>query len=121
MNQPNAQENATKVNEIEVSIDQANEIITLGDDIQKLLDNPIFKRVIVEGYFEKEPARLVGLLTDTSMDSDKDQKDLHNDMIAISGFRRWIVIKQQMARFAKAQVASSEQVLDDLRDETEGA
>lgn len=44
--------------EIEEQVKQAKEAIALKDSLLKLFKNKDFIKVITEGYFEKEPAKL---------------------------------------------------------------
>ena len=52
------------INAIERDIKEARKHVELGDSLERLLNNRDFKKVIVEGYFEKEAARLVHLKAD---------------------------------------------------------
>ena len=54
----------TDTNTIDLTIEEAERQIKLGEDAQKLLNNPEFKSVIGDGYFRAEPARLSSLLGD---------------------------------------------------------
>jgi|APSaa5957512535_1039671.scaffolds.fasta_scaffold04515_8 putative N-acetylmannosamine-6-phosphate epimerase len=47
------------IQEIEVGIEEAKEIIALRDSLDKLRSNPDFKKVINKAYFQDEAVRLV--------------------------------------------------------------
>ena len=40
-----------QIKQLEMSIDEAKELIALGDSIERLYKNKDFKKVILEGYF----------------------------------------------------------------------
>jgi len=109
--------NASAEHSIEISIEIAQKAVDKAEAIVRLLNNPDFKLVVVEGYFEKEPARLVGLLTDPEMSDPESQKNLHNDMLGISSFRNHLINMQRLGRQMAQSIKSSEEELDRLRDE----
>ena len=45
--------------QIQISIEQANEVIALAEALERLQANKDFQVVIAKGYFEKEAIRLV--------------------------------------------------------------
>lgn len=47
------------LNELELNIAEAKEIVALGDALVRLYSNRDFKAVILDGYFRTEAARLV--------------------------------------------------------------
>ena len=49
------------VEEIQVDIAQAKEVVELADALERLYKNPDFQKVIQEDLFKAEAARLVGL------------------------------------------------------------
>lgn len=102
---------------IEVSIEAAKKAIAKGDAFDRLTKNPDFRKIILEDYFEKEPARLVGLLTDSEMMDDDNQTGLKNDMIGISVLRKHFMVIQRIANQMRNAVAQSEAELESLREE----
>ena len=49
----------TDLETVEIQIDMANKMRALRDNAVKLMDSPLYKDVIEEGYFKEEAARLV--------------------------------------------------------------
>ena len=104
---------------IEISIEVAKKAIAKGEALERLFKNPDFKKIIMEDYFEKEPARLVGLLTDSEMQDESNQTGLKNDMIGVSVLRKHFIVIQRIANQMTNAVAQSEAELDSLRNESE--
>ncbi len=48
----------SQLEQIEVTIEQANKAIELQDAFKRLLDNKDFEAIITKGYFENESVRL---------------------------------------------------------------
>ena len=49
----------TDLEEVEIQIEMANKMRNLRDNAVRLMESPLFKEVIEEGYFIEEAARLV--------------------------------------------------------------
>ena len=101
--------------EISVSIEQAKEFLDRRDMLARLERNDDFKKLILELYLEKEPARLVGLLADPEM-SDKDFEHINRDLMGISSFKQFLVNTYRLARQFEAMIERSEQELENLRE-----
>ncbi|MEA2037023.1 MAG: hypothetical protein U9O94_05915 [Nanoarchaeota archaeon] len=54
--------------EIEISIEKAKELIKKKEVCERLLANKDYKEIIKEGFFEKNAARLVRLRSDITLD-----------------------------------------------------
>lgn len=104
---------------IEISIEAAQGAIKRRDAIRRLFKNRDFKLIFEELYFKDEPARLVALLTDDEFLSEDRQEGLHNDMLAISGLRKFLMTVQRIGNQMENAVASSEKQLEELRNESE--
>ncbi len=105
--------------EIEVSIDAAQGAVDNKDKIMKMISTQEFKDVIEEGYFKDEASRLVMLLTDDEFKGDEKQESIMNDMIAISGFRKYIATRLQIGSQMEQQIAASRAELNEIREEGE--
>lgn len=77
------------MNEVQLTIDEANKQIARGEALQRLIINSDFQDLIGEAYYKEEPARLAGLLGD------------------IGGSYRWVPTNQAMSlppeQFVKMQ------------------
>lgn len=104
-----------------ITFDEAQEIrenckhtIALANALTRLHDNPDFKMVFIDHYMQKEPARLVHLLGDMSVNmGDKKEairEDVHERMIGIARFAEFI-------RGVYAMASMAENTLQDLNTE----
>jgi predicted adenine nucleotide alpha hydrolase (AANH) superfamily ATPase len=105
---------------VEVSIQQAKETVDKMTSLLKLSKNKDFKKIVEEGYFEKEASRLVLLKADPSLQSDEDQKQIDNSIIAIGYFRQYLGTVIQLGRMAEKSLKEDESVLQELRNEELG-
>jgi hypothetical protein len=85
------------VEQLENNLNYAKEGIELAEGIDKLFRNPTFKKVILQGYFEKEAIRLVSLLSDPSMQDEDNQTSIQNAMRGIGELRSWLNAMSQRA------------------------
>lgn len=83
--------NRTKNAAIEEMVKTAKEAIELRDKVERLFDNPDFKAVIQEGYFEKEAARLVALKASPSSNNEASQKALENKITGIGQLQQYLL------------------------------
>lgn len=95
-----------------ISFEEAQQIrenckhqIALADALTRLHDNPDFKMVFIDHYMEKEPARLVHLLGDVTVNmGDKKEairEDVKERMIGIARFAEFIRGTYSMAHMAE--------------------
>jgi hypothetical protein len=74
--------------QVEIQIEMATRIRKLRDNCVKLLDTPLWKDVIEDGYFKEEAARLVMA---KSSNMTPDQKIMIDNMIyGIGALSNWI-------------------------------
>ena len=103
-----------QVEEIEMTIKQAKEQVALKDAVIKLSNNKDFKKVVNEGYFEKQASRLVLLKADPNMQDEKSQKELDNSIIAIGYFRQYLSSLVQLGYQAEREILSAEEEKDNI-------
>lgn len=72
-----------EIQELDRSIDIAQEILEMGNALERLSNNRDFKAVITHGFFEKEAIRLVHLKSDASMQTAERQTSIMKQMDAI--------------------------------------
>jgi len=103
--------------EIEVSIEQAKELVERKQKMDKLIATPEFHDIFTIGYMEKESTRLVSLLADEEWQDESKQQSLLDDMRAISSLRQYIVNIRALGKQMERQIAASQQTLEELRNE----
>ena len=106
--------------QIEISIEAAREAVAKKDAVSALFNNKDFKLIFEEMYFEKEPARLVSLLTDPEFSSDERQEELMRDMLGISSTRQFLINIHKMGMQMEQTIKASEEELEGLRDPEQG-
>ena len=106
--------NTDALQEIELSIKQASEHVEFGNAVERLRSNRDFKKVITEGYFEKEAVRLVHLKADVSMQSPAMQADIVKQMDGIGALNQFFGTKLHLARMAGRSIESDEQTREEL-------
>jgi hypothetical protein len=108
------------IESVEISIQHAKDTVDKMTSLLKLSKNKDFKKIIDEGYFEKEASRLVLLKADSSLQSVEDQKQIDNSIIAIGYFRQYLGTVIQLGRMAEKSLKEDEDVLQELRNEELG-
>jgi len=102
------------IEEIELNIEQAKSIVATGSAMERLRNNRDFKKVIIEGYFEKEAIRLVHLKSDFNMQSPEAQVSILRDMDAIGTLAQYFNKTMHQAMLAEKAIESDEQTRDEL-------
>lgn len=100
--------------ELEQNIKTAKGFVEAGNALERLRSNRDFKKVVVEGFFEKEAVRLVHLKADPSMQSEASQKSILAQIDAIGAFSQYLSNVEQFARMAKKSIADDEQARDEI-------
>lgn len=88
------------IQDIELSIKEAKELVEVGNSLQRLMGNRDFKRVILEGFFKEEAIRLVHLKADPSFQTADRQHSIVQQMDAIgslSGYLSTVLLKASQA------------------------
>jgi len=78
----------SEIEEVELSITHAKEIIQKRDMAMKLSNNREFKKLVLEGYFKEEAARLVSISGEENFKDHQD--DIFDAIKGISHFRQYM-------------------------------
>lgn len=108
---------SNQIEEIEINITRAKEIISKGDSLERLLNNRDFKKVVIEGYFEKEAIRLVHLKSDYNSQTPDAQADIDNDIMAVGRLSKYFNEVFRQAELSRKAVAEDEETREDLLSE----
>ena len=93
------------VNEIQITIEQNQEHIDMGAALERLLVNPDFERVVMDGFMRKEAHRLAILTGDPSKESAEDQAKILRDMNSIGALYAHFRALRNQANIAKKTLA----------------
>ena len=100
--------NNSKLDAVEMNIEQAQEAIALLNALKRLENNKDFTLLISTGYFRDEASRAVLMLADPSMQTDESQKLLHNTINACGHFRQYLGNTFQLGSIAERSLAADE-------------
>lgn len=96
------------------NIKQSQATVELGAAVDRLRSNKDFKKIVVEGYFEKEAIRLVHLKADPAMQSAASQQSIVQQMDAIGAFSQFLDMALRHADQARKQIDADEAFRDEL-------
>lgn len=105
---------STALQQLEANIKQAQEIADLGNALDRLRNNRDFKKVVMEGFFNQEAARLVHLMADSNMQAPETQSSIYKQMVAIGGFRDYLDTLSIRADMARRAVEADEATRDEM-------
>ena len=102
------------IQEIELSIKEAQKIVDLGAAVQRLASNRDFKKVVMEMYFEKEAVRLVHLKANPAMQDKERQEAIVKEMDAIGSFYQFLRTLEIQAEMAHRAIDDSESLREEI-------
>lgn len=103
------------IHEIELSITQAQEFIRRAEALERLYKNPDFQEIVVKGYFEREPIRLVHLKSDPNMQAPDRQAGIIKEMDGIGSLRGYFQVIFMQGNQAQEAISESEEALEEIR------
>jgi hypothetical protein len=102
------------VEEIERNIKLQKEIIEFGKAVERLQSNRDFRKVVTEGYFEKEAVRLVHLKADPEMQRPEIQAGIIQAIDAIGNMSQFLRDAVRSAELAAKSVSQDEETRDEI-------
>lgn len=102
------------INQIELSIEVAEEAIKQGKQAEALANNKDFKELILDGYFVDEAARLVHYVSHPTT-SEEDRKQALRDIDGIGALKRHLNKLVTFGRTAKEAIEADKNTLEELR------
>lgn len=103
----------SEIEEIELSIAHAKEMVSKKQMAEKLASNREFKKLILDGYFKDEAVRLASLSADVQMKEHRDE--IFMNIQAISVFRQFMQNIVRMGEVAEAELREYQEALDEER------
>jgi cysteinyl-tRNA synthetase len=103
-----------QIEQIELNIKQAKEMVALGNCLESLRNNKSFRKLIIEGYFEKEAVRLVHLKSDYNMQTEESQKSIDTQMFAIGSLSQYFNTIAHQAMLAEKAIEDDEATVQEL-------
>lgn len=109
--------NSAEVQEIEIEIEQAREMIKRKEALDRLYKNPDFQLVIQKGYFEDEAVRLVHLKGAPAMRDPENQAAIIKEMDGIGSLKGYFSAIIHTAANAQAAIEEREALLLEMEEE----
>lgn len=106
------------IEQIEISMEQTKELIRRKEMAMKLSSNREFKKLILEGYFQDEAARLVSISASPNMTEHRDE--IFESITAISHFRQYMQNIVRMGETAEYELAEQRETLTELENMDDG-
>lgn len=104
-----------QVQEIELQIEAAREIIAKRDALHRLTDNEDFKTVVREGYLKEEAIRLVQLKAQPQVQKPEIQADIVKAIDGIGCFLKYLQTIEFMAEQAERAIEEANEELAEIR------
>lgn len=105
-----------EIHEIELSIEEARKHVEIGRMAEKLASNREFKKIVLEGYFEKEAARLAQIYSDPMLPPDA-REGVQRDLCGVGAFKRYLQHLVRIGTIAEQEIREQTDVLEELRAE----
>lgn len=102
-------------NTVEVSLEEAKKLVAKKDALVKLCRNQEFVSIILEGYFEKEAARLVMAKAEPALQTEEFQKQIDADILSIGRLDQYFRAITIQGNMAEKSVLDNEEYLEELR------
>lgn len=106
---------AQQIEQIEMSIEEAKRIARLGERAERLSNNADFKKIVLDGYFKEEAARLTSLLNDVRLNDA--QANIIADLTGIASFRRYLSNLVTQGHLMAVEIEVHSETLEELRNE----
>lgn len=97
--------NSQIIANLELQIEDLTQQVKFAEKVKKLIESPLFKEVIIDGFSTKEASRYVAESVDPSLGKDQ-QADALALAQAPGHLKRWIMVKLQLAETAAATIES---------------
>ena len=99
---------------MEITKAEAMGAIKRRDDLMELIKDPRFDKIIMQGYFEAEPSRLVLMKSDPNMKDKDNQKMLDRQIIGCGMLNQYFHVIIAMGNNAEKTVEDSDRAIEEL-------
>lgn len=112
-------EKQQQLEQVELTIEQAQDNIAHKQALTRLYENADFRKIILEGYLQKEAARMVHAKAEPSLQSESDQLQLTRMIDGLGYFRQYLNKVYQFGAIAEKTIESHRQTRTDLMGEAD--
>lgn len=103
------------IQEIELNIKEAKQVVETGKALERLRNNRDFKRLIADEYLHKEAVRLVHLKADINSQSAFSQESIIKQMDCIGSLTHFFQRIEHQAMLAGIAITNDEEEIDGIR------
>lgn len=103
-----------EIEQIELSIADAQAIVDRGQRAEALSRNLDFKAVVLDGYFTKEAARLALLVSDPGL-SPEIREHVQRDLLGLGAFKRYLSNVVRFGHIAQNEIEGHRETLEEIR------
>lgn len=101
------------IQQIEVTIEQLKKVADRRKQLLKLESNREFRKIVLDGYFTEEAARLAGISADPAFEKEREQ--IMTEIRAISCLRQFFRNIDRIGAMAEAELEENQEALEELR------
>ena len=91
-------------------------MVEKADKVKRLMENPLFKEIIAEGYLVQEAARLARMMNDPTIDAET-RVFVERDLMGPSAVARYLSFMVTMGERAAQDIREANQELEEIRAE----
>lgn len=111
---------STQLKDIEANIARNKEIVARGIALERLKSHADFRKIVIEGYLEREAIRLVHLKGDPNMQRPDRQLDIQADIDGIGRFAAYLNLVGRSAAEAAMSIEADEATREEIAAEELG-
>lgn len=113
------QGNAAIQQEIQVTLEELEGFIRKGDVLDRLLANPDFQEIILEGYCKNEAHRIALASGNPNLQSAESQADLFSQVKGIGHLMAYLRSEEKKANSARKEKKENQEALVELENSPE--
>ena len=102
------------IEEIEMNIKEAREIVEMGNSLERLRHNADFQKVVLKQFMEREAIRLVHLKNDANMQDAESQASILKQMDGIGSLTHFFNGVFHQSNLARKAIESDEETRDEM-------
>ena len=99
--------------EIEVTIEELQKVVDRRNQLRKLESNREFRKIVLDGYFKDEAARLAAISADPA--HEKMRPQILMEIQAISCFRQFLRNIDLIGGIAERELKENHEALEEIR------
>jgi len=111
---------SNKIEQVEITMDQAKQVVDLMKSLHTLSKNKHFKKIIDTGYFQDEAIRLVHRRANPEMQTEEIQKQVLRQMDSIGTLKAYFDQIYTLGRTAERALDDAMKCRDEMLEDLDG-